>query len=180
MSYFRVRFAPQFISYYSLWTISHLMTNLLSSQEYLWPVSLARARCMYHSDSSSSYQAYTFHTLTGSSELWPQAHSWACYHSVTPALCLGSLPPPNTLIALRDSKVRQWDLKYLGTWCKRMCTAPTGRVLASRSSHQLVGNMRARGACYQAKLELRHGTGQIPTTNPWQDKKKGVGREWTC
>lgn len=174
-----MRFGPQFISYYSLWTISHLMTNLLSSQEYLWPVSLPRARCMYHSDSSSIYQAYTFHTLTGSSELWPQAHSWACYHSVTPAVCLGSLPPLNTLIGLRDSKVGQWDLKCLGTWYKRQCTAPTRRVLASRSSHQLTGNMRARGACYHAKLELRHCTGQIPTTNPWQDKKGG-GREWTC
>lgn len=132
---------------------------------------------MDHSDSSSIYQAYAFHTLTGSSELWPQAHSWACDHSVTPAVCLDSLPTPNTLIGLRDSKVGQWDLKCLGMWYKRKCTAPTGRVLVSRSSHQLIGNMRARGACYQAKLELRHCTGQIPTTNPWQDKKTGGRNE---
>lgn len=63
ISSFTVRFAPRFISYYSLWTISHLMTNLLSSEEYLWPVSLARARCMDRSDHSSTVLGSIKHIL---------------------------------------------------------------------------------------------------------------------
>lgn len=131
---------------------------------------LTRARCLVMTVLVSLKHILTIHKLMATSEFWPQPHSCATTNSHIwspfglPPTSLRGLTNPDLVelsssstpeTDLRDSKVGQSDIKCLLLWY----TLQPGRVLASRSNHQLTGNMRAKGASDQAKPERRHCIG---------------------
>lgn len=140
--YFQVGFALQFI-YYSLWTMSHLITNLLSYQEHLWPVSLTRARCEVLTVLEPLKHTLFIH-LWGLQNSGPRPIP---VHTTMNRHVCNVWAPSHLWTSWQTSEVQKWDNRtWDSLWCDRGGSAqlPLLSVLASRPAHRKYEGQRSK------------------------------------